>query len=38
MLRAGQVYHYLSSAGDGRVVFVNGAVFETNFVPVGAHA
>jgi outer membrane protein assembly factor BamE (lipoprotein component of BamABCDE complex) len=34
----GQVYHYLSSAGDGRVVFVNGAVFETNFVPVGAHA
>jgi outer membrane protein assembly factor BamE (lipoprotein component of BamABCDE complex) len=34
----GQVYHYISSAGDGQVVFVNDAVFETNFVPVGAHA
>jgi outer membrane protein assembly factor BamE (lipoprotein component of BamABCDE complex) len=35
---SGQVYHYVSSAGDGQVVFVNDAVFETNFVPAGAHA
>jgi outer membrane protein assembly factor BamE (lipoprotein component of BamABCDE complex) len=34
----GQVYHYISGAGDGRVVFVNDTVFETNFVPAGAHA
>jgi hypothetical protein len=34
----GQVYHYISASGDGRVVFVNDAVFETDFVPAGAHA
>ena len=34
----GQVYHYLSGAGDGRVVFVNDLVFETDFIPAGAHA
>jgi outer membrane protein assembly factor BamE (lipoprotein component of BamABCDE complex) len=34
----GQVYHYISSSGDGRVVFVNDAVFKTDFVPAGAHA
>ena len=34
----GQVYHYQSRAGDGRIVFVNDAVFETDFVPAGVHA
>ncbi len=29
----GEVYHYVSRQGDGRVVFVNGAVFSTQFVP-----
>jgi outer membrane protein assembly factor BamE (lipoprotein component of BamABCDE complex) len=34
----GQVYHYVSGQGDGRVVFINDVVFQTNFVPAGAHA
>jgi outer membrane protein assembly factor BamE (lipoprotein component of BamABCDE complex) len=34
----GQVYHYVSAQGDGRVVFINGAVFETNFDAFGGHA
>jgi outer membrane protein assembly factor BamE (lipoprotein component of BamABCDE complex) len=34
----GQVYHYVSEQGDGRVVFINDAVFQTDFVPAGAHA
>jgi len=34
----GQVYHYVSKQGDGRVVFINGAVFETSFDASGGHA
>jgi outer membrane protein assembly factor BamE (lipoprotein component of BamABCDE complex) len=34
----GDVYHYVSSKGDGRVVFVNGAVFETAFDANRGHA
>jgi outer membrane protein assembly factor BamE (lipoprotein component of BamABCDE complex) len=34
----GQVYHYVSAQGDGRVVFINGAVFETAFDATGGHA
>ena len=34
----GQVYHYISSQGDARVVFVNDSVFETDFIAEGAHA
>jgi len=28
----GDVYHYISSGGDARIVFVNGSVFNTQFV------
>jgi outer membrane protein assembly factor BamE (lipoprotein component of BamABCDE complex) len=34
----GEVYHYVSSQGDARVVFINGAVFETKFDASGGHA
>ena len=34
----GKVYHYQSGAGDGQVVFVNDAVFKTDFVPAGGRA
>lgn len=34
----GEVYHYVSPQGDGRVVFINGSVFQTNFDAKGAHA
>ncbi len=34
----GQVYHYVSTQGDARVVFINGTVFETNFDASGGHA
>jgi outer membrane protein assembly factor BamE (lipoprotein component of BamABCDE complex) len=34
----GQVYHYVSAQGDGRVVIINGTVFETNFDTTGGHA
>jgi outer membrane protein assembly factor BamE (lipoprotein component of BamABCDE complex) len=34
----GEVYHYVSTQGDARVVFINGAVFETNFDASGGHA
>ena len=34
----GQVYHYVSKQGDGRVVFINGAVFETAFDASRGHA
>jgi hypothetical protein len=29
----GQVYHYTTPAGDGRVVFVNGIVFSATILP-----
>ena len=29
----GDVYHYISNGGDARVIFVNGSVFNTQFVP-----
>jgi hypothetical protein len=29
----GDAYHYVSSQGDAKVVFVNGTVFATQFVP-----
>ena len=31
----GEVYHYPSTDGEGRVVFLNGAVFQAQFVPGG---
>lgn len=34
----GLVYHYVSPQGDGRVVFLNGTVFETQFDSTGGHA
>jgi hypothetical protein len=35
---SGKVYHYTSTQGDAQVVFVNDAVFKTEFVPEGKHA
>ena len=29
----GQVYHYSTPAGEGRVVFMNGIVFSTTILP-----
>ncbi len=29
----GEVYHYPSSRGEGRVIFLNDAVFKAEFVP-----
>ena len=34
----GKVYHYTSAEGDARVVFINDAVFKTEFIPEGKHA
>jgi hypothetical protein len=31
----GDAYHYVSAQGDAKVVFINGAVFATQFVPGG---
>jgi hypothetical protein len=31
----GEVYHYPSSNGEGRVIFLNDAVFKAEFVPGG---
>ena len=31
----GDVYHYPAANGEGRVVFLNDAVFKAEFVPVG---
>ena len=29
---AGEVYHYSTPSGEGRIVFVNGAVFKAEFL------
>ena len=34
----GEVYHYVSPKGDGRVVFINGAVFQTRFDTTEGHS
>ncbi len=31
----GDAYHYVSARGDAKVVFINGAVFTTQFIPGG---
>jgi len=34
-LLSGEVYRYPAPDGEGRVVFINGAVFQAQFVPGG---
>jgi len=34
----GKVYHYTSTRGDARVIFINDTVFKTEFVPEGKEA
>jgi hypothetical protein len=31
----GQVYHYPAPTGEGRVIFLNDAVFKADFIPGG---
>jgi outer membrane protein assembly factor BamE (lipoprotein component of BamABCDE complex) len=34
----GEVYHYVSTRGDARVVLLNGTVFATTFDATGGHS